>query len=220
MLQYELSNIPPASIAFALTRCPSQVCLELYKLVSARPLDAFKNSFANLALPLVTTSEPFAVATKVLRLPADSTAPALPGVEVAPDGSRVWKWSVWDRIDIEGPLTLREFCDVLRQRFGVEVNMVTYASAILFGFYLKASIKTQRMAVNMAALAEGVSKRALPQHAAYASFEVGATRDGEDVELPYVRYRISAVERAASAVKAAARGAEAAATGGAAAGAQ
>ena len=186
-----------------------QVCLELYKLISGRPIEAFKNTFTNLALPLVTTSEPFAVASKILRLPAGSSAPALPGIEVAPDGSRVWKWSVWDRIDIDGPLTLREFCDVLRERFGVEVNMVTYASAILFGFYLKASIKTQRLAVNMAALAEGVTKRALPGHAVYASFEVGATRDGEDVELPYVRYRVSAAERAASAAKAAARNAEA-----------
>ena len=196
------------------------VCLELYKLVAGRPLDAFKNSFANLALPLLTTSEPFAPATRSLRVPAGSTALALPGAEASPDGSRVWKWSIWDRIDVDGPLTLRQLFDVLRERFGVEANMVTFSSAILFAFYLKASMKTQRLGVNMVALAEGVSKRQIPEHAGYISFEVGATLDGEDVELPYVRYRVSAEERAASVAKAAARAAEAAgaSAGGAAAG--
>ena len=192
--------------------CLAQVCLELYKLVLKRPLDSFKNSFANLALPLLTMSEPFPAATKALALPSDSTL-ALPAVESVAEGGRLWRWSIWDRIDVEGPLTLRQFCDLLRERFNVEVNMVTYSSAILFAFYLKASIKAQRLAVSMVALAEGISKQQIPDHVAYVSFEVGATRDGVDVELPYVRYRVSAVERAASAAKATARAAEAAAAG-------
>lgn len=39
------------------------VCLELYKVVQAAPLEAYRNTFANLALPLFAMSEP--VASKV-----------------------------------------------------------------------------------------------------------------------------------------------------------
>ena len=39
------------------------MCLELYKVVQAAPLEAYRNTFANLALPLFAMSEP--VSSKV-----------------------------------------------------------------------------------------------------------------------------------------------------------
>jgi ubiquitin-activating enzyme E1 len=194
------------------------VCLELYKLVCGRPLDAYKNTFVNLALPLVTASEPAAVARKALRIPAGSAfehaALSAPG----PDGSRTWKWSVWDRVDLVGPLMLRQFIDTLKARFGVDVQMVSYGSAILYAFYLKPSQRTERMKSSMVALAETISKAPIPRHSAYISFEVVAkSEDGEDAELPYLRYQVSDAERAGSdarQAKAAAAAAAASTAGG------
>jgi len=34
------------------------VCLELYKVVLAKPVESFRNTFANLALPLFAMAEP------------------------------------------------------------------------------------------------------------------------------------------------------------------
>ena len=46
--------------------CAGLVCLELYKVVQAKPLEAYRNTFANLALPLFAMSEP--VGSKVLHM--------------------------------------------------------------------------------------------------------------------------------------------------------
>lgn len=34
------------------------MCLELYKVVQAKPVEAYRNTFANLALPLFAMAEP------------------------------------------------------------------------------------------------------------------------------------------------------------------
>ncbi len=39
------------------------VCLELYKVVQAKPIEAYRNTFANLALPLFAMAEPIASKT-------------------------------------------------------------------------------------------------------------------------------------------------------------
>lgn len=115
------------------------VCLELYKLVANKPLDAFRNAFANLALPLFTLSEPVPVKTQALVLAAGTTfaPPPEPGSDAPsaavaqPDGSRVWKWSVWDRIDMAGPVTLKDFLAFFKDAMGVEVQMVSYGTTMV-----------------------------------------------------------------------------------------
>ena len=61
------------------------VMLELYKIVQKKPLDSFRNSFANLALPFFGFSEPIAAPTKKYG-------------EVS--------WTLWDRFDVRGLKTI------------------------------------------------------------------------------------------------------------------
>ena len=86
------------------------ISLELFKLLQRKPLEAYKCAFANLALPLITLGEPAPCAKRVLRLPA--------GAKFVPRGQdpknvdfskeREMEWTLWDKLEVEGPKTLEE----------------------------------------------------------------------------------------------------------------
>lgn len=70
------------------------ICLEMIKILQGKPLDHFKNGFVNLALPFFGFSEP-----------------------IQPQKTKVregWVWTLWDRFDVQGELTLQQFLDYFR----------------------------------------------------------------------------------------------------------
>ncbi|KAL1478894.1 hypothetical protein MTO96_052286 [Rhipicephalus appendiculatus] len=70
------------------------VCLELYKLVQGHSkLELYRNSFVNLALPFFGFTEPIAAKKSVIN-----------GRE----------YTLWDRIEIQGELTLKQFLDYFK----------------------------------------------------------------------------------------------------------
>ncbi len=71
------------------------VCLELYKIVQGKPLEAYRNTFANLALPLFAMAEP--IPPKVMRFNS-------------------MEWSLWDRWVLEGDLTVQQVLDWFKVR--------------------------------------------------------------------------------------------------------
>ena len=70
------------------------VCLELYKVLQTKKLEAFRNTFANLAVPLFAMSEP------------------LPPKAFSYEGpSGAMNWTLWDRWTLEGDLTVQQVLD-------------------------------------------------------------------------------------------------------------
>ena len=59
-------------------------CLELLKIIQKKKIEAYRNTFANLALPLFAMAEP--IPAKVLTF-------------------NDLKWSIWDRWEMEGRMT-------------------------------------------------------------------------------------------------------------------
>jgi hypothetical protein len=63
-----------------------------YKLVwGSKKIETFKNGFVNLALPFFGFSEPIACA--VAKYNGET------------------KWTLWDRFEVQGPMTLKDFID-------------------------------------------------------------------------------------------------------------
>jgi ubiquitin-activating enzyme E1 len=150
------------------------VCLELYKVVQKKPLDSLKNAFVNLALPLFTFSEP--------QPPAHQTA-VVKGEE--------WKWSAWDRIEIEGDLTLREFLKYMEDQYGLSVSMLSHGVSILYSFFASKRTVEQRMPMKLSEVVAAVTKKPLPDSKKFLILEiiVSDKDTGEEKEVPFVRVR-------------------------------
>lgn len=178
------------------------VCIELYKLVRlgvtdtpkdrddggwARPnsdtyssenvkadektLELFKNGFANLALPFFASSEPMAA----------------PKTEMGQGR----KWTLWDRFDInEGEdISLGAFLKLFKDRFGLEISMISCGVSMLYSSFTSAVKLKERMPMPLSLVAQSVGKMQFTGTQKYLVLEVCCNDDdGEDVEVPYIRY--------------------------------
>ncbi|OQS06967.1 ubiquitin activating enzyme, E1 family, partial [Thraustotheca clavata] len=150
------------------------VCLELVKVFLKKPLEAYKNGFVNLALPLFAFSEPVApkVTTTILL-------------------EKEFKWTAWDRLDMTmGDISLKELLAYFEDTYGAEVSMLSYGVTILYAMYSQKSRSKERMSMKISELVELITKQTLPRNQKYLILEVCASDlEGEDLELPYIRYR-------------------------------
>ena len=171
-------KIIPA-IATTTALVTGMVCLELYKIVQGKPVEALKNGFVNLAIPVFAFSEP--------------QAPASTVAKVTKDGEPTdWKWTAWDKLDIQGDLPLKEVIAYMEDNFGLEVSMLSYRVAILYSFFQNSKKKKERMDLPMSKVVELVTGKAPNSGQKYLQFEMMCTdEEGEDVDLPGLRLILS-----------------------------
>ncbi|KAF0690396.1 Aste57867_18231 [Aphanomyces stellatus] len=150
------------------------VCLELVKFFQNKPLEAYKNGFVNLALPLFAFSEPIA-----------------PKVTTSMLNDEPYKWTAWDRLEMNvGDVTLQQFLNHFEKTYGAEISMLSYGVTILYAMYSAKSRSKERMGMKISELVTTITKQALPPNQKYLILEVCATdAEGEDLELPYIRYQ-------------------------------
>lgn len=80
------------------------VCIELVKILQNKPIEELKNGFVNLALPFIAFSEP-----------------------IQPSATKVregWSWTLWDRFDVEGDITLQQFLDYFKVTLLIDVHLM------------------------------------------------------------------------------------------------
>lgn len=154
------------------------VCLEMYKVVRGlNKLDYYKNGFVNLALPFFGFSEPIAAAKEKYY---------------------ETEFSLWDRFDVDGKdlansnpdeMTLGEFIDYFEKKHNLEVTMVSQGVAMIFSFFLTPAKRKDRLNQKISECVQKIAKRKLKPHEKALVLEMCCNdKDGEDVEVPYVRY--------------------------------
>ena len=156
------------------------VCLEAYKLMVKKPIEAYRNNFVNLALGFMASSEP---------QPVETQTSIIKGKE--------WKWSVWDCIDVDkGDITMGEFIDIFETEYELDVSMISFGVSILFSFFGNAKKMKERRKMKMTEVVAEVTKKPVNPTAMFLIFELcvsdasGGDNDGEDVDIPYVRMKI------------------------------
>ncbi|XP_052753452.1 ubiquitin-like modifier-activating enzyme 1 [Galleria mellonella] len=147
------------------------VCLELYKLAQGfNTLDVFKNGFVNLALPFFGFSEPVAAPTNTYY---DK------------------KWTLWDRFEVKGEITLQQFLDYFKNEHKLEITMLSQGVCMLYSFFMPKAKRQERLNLPMSEVVTKVSKKKLEPHVKALVFELCCNdEDGNDVEVPYVKYTL------------------------------
>ncbi|XP_018321472.1 ubiquitin-like modifier-activating enzyme 1 isoform X2 [Agrilus planipennis] len=145
------------------------VCLELYKLArSMESLAPFKNGFVNLALPFFGFSEPIAA----------------PKMEYCGK-----EWTLWDRFEVQGEMTLAEFLNYFKEKHGLEITMLSQGVCMLYSFFMAKAKAHERLNLPMSEVVKRVSKKKIEPHVKALVFELCCNdEDGNDVEVPYVKY--------------------------------
>lgn len=148
-------------------------CLELYKVVQGhKKLDSYRDNFLNLALSYLGYAEP-------MRAPK----------------SRYYEteFTLWDRFELEGEMTLKQFIDYFKNEHNLEITMLSQGVCMLYSFFIPPQKAAERMGLGMKELVEKISKKTIEPHVRSLVFELCCNDlDGEDVEVPYVKYNLPA----------------------------
>lgn len=100
-------------------------------------------------------------------------------------------WTLWDRFEVAGDMTLREFIDHFKNKERLEITMLSQGVGMLYSFFLPKAKKEERMGQKMTEIVRKITKREIPPHERALIFEICCNDDdGEDVEAPYVRYTL------------------------------
>jgi len=168
-------KITPA-IATTTALVTGAICLEIYKILQDKPVNQYMNSFNNLAIPLFTNMEP---------QPPKVTATTLKGEE--------WKWTLWDRIDINKPtLTLTQLLQYLEDEYGLEISMFSSGVTIIYSSFMNKKKMDERKNMTLKQVVESITKKEIPSSQKYLIFEMIASdaESGDELELPYVRFAL------------------------------
>ncbi|KAL3850578.1 hypothetical protein ACJIZ3_012460 [Penstemon smallii] len=156
-------RIIPA-IATSTAMATGLVCLELYKVIEgSHKLEDYRNTFANLALPLFSIAEP--VPPKVIK-------------------HQNMSWTFWDRWIIKNNPTLRELLQWIADK-GLNAYSISFGSCLLYSSMIPRH--KERMDKKIVDLARDVAKVELPSYRNDLDV-VAVCEDDEDndVDIPQI----------------------------------
>ncbi|CAJ2640355.1 unnamed protein product [Trifolium pratense] len=156
-------RIIPA-IATSTAMATGLVCLELYKVLDGgHKVEDYRNTFANLALPLFSMAEP--VPPKVIKHQETS-------------------WTVWDRWTLGNNPTLRELIQWLKDK-GLKAYSISCGNCLLFNSMFPRH--KERMDRTIADLGREVAKLEIPLYRHHLDVVVACEdEEDNDVDIPLV----------------------------------
>lgn len=143
--------------------------MELYKLAQGfKKVDVYRNNFVNLAMAMVTSSDP---------------------IEAPGTMFRGKKYTMWDQYTLEGVEFIRDLISFFKKEFDLNVDTVMHGTATLCSPWMPADKRERRMETSIKKILND-ELRANVTDDAYLTVSLDFTEDPEvddDFELPPVR---------------------------------
>jgi ubiquitin-activating enzyme E1 len=96
-------------------------------------------------------------------------------------------WTVWDRIDIKGPLTLGEFIKHMQTTYNVDTSIITSQGVTLIQTFMPSN--KDRLTRKIEDVFNTNSKYPLKDNITYIPLEISAdTEDGSTALMPMIKY--------------------------------
>lgn len=153
------------------------VSAEIYKFVQGIDnIEVYKNGFINLALPLFVFSEP---------IPANKTkSKELDPILGCPVKAIPEDFTIYDKVVVQGPMTFQQFFDHMRERFNIDVTLVSSGKIALFNAYLPGNKHAARKTREMAEVYREISvDEPIPDSRNYLVIEIGGEVIGEGCDF-------------------------------------
>jgi ubiquitin-activating enzyme E1 len=147
------------------------VGLELCKVVNGnKKIESFKSASTNLALPFFAFHEPIACPVQKYN-----------DVE----------WTLWDRFDLKGPLTLQQFLDYFKER-DLEVSMVSCGVKMVYNVFINPVKQKEKFFKNLEDIIKDLYKDTAEGEApkSYVLEIMADDAEDEEADVPYVLYRV------------------------------
>jgi ubiquitin-activating enzyme E1 len=101
------------------------ISLELLKVAAGfDKMERYKNGFVNLALPFFGFSEP---------------------IEAPKRKYYDNEWTLWDRFEVSGQMTLKEFMDYFKNKHDLEITMLSQGVCMLYSFFMAKDKREERL---------------------------------------------------------------------------
>ena len=137
-----------------------------------KPLEAYRNMYVNLSLPLFAFSEPM----------------ACPKYE-----ANGMEFTLWDHIsmnkDTGKSMTLNELIETIKTQYNCDVDMICKGEALIYSCFSKKDVRQRRLMMPVEAVVEEVTKIPLPKNNSFLMLSFSCSdENGDEVDLPNIYY--------------------------------